>query len=170
MAEPQQPSGRYRRVLGIVGGLGPHAHVELERRLLAAVAGAVADQDYPEWLLSSLPRTPDRTEALLGRGPSPVPLLVESCRRLEGRVDFAVLACITAHAFLAELRREVSLPILDVIAATLDQAVKLRGERARIGLLATTGTLKSGLFAEAARRAAPGVTLLTLPDLPDGIR
>jgi aspartate racemase len=160
--------GTWPRVIGIVGGLGPYAHVELERRLLAAVADPASDQDYPEWVVSSIPGTPDRTAALLGRGPSPVPALVESLARLAGRADFAVIACITAHAFLDEVRREVRLPILDLVAATLTEAIATGGERGRIGLLATTGTLESGLFRDAARRVAPGLELLSLLDLSGG--
>src|SRR5438270_10247881 len=103
----------WQRLIGIVGGLGPHAHVDFERRLLAEVPAASGDQDYPPWLVSSLPATPDRTEHLLGQGPSPVPLLVRSLERLAaGQADFAVIACITAHAFLPEIGPQVRLPIL----------------------------------------------------------
>jgi aspartate racemase len=154
-----------QRVIGIVGGLGPHAHVDFERRLLAAVPAASHDQDYPEWIVSSIPRTPDRTRFLVGEGPSPVPLLVESVKRLEGRAHFAVIACITAHAFLDEIRPQVRLPILDAVEVTLAEAVRAHGERARIGLLATTGTLRSGLFPRVAARTAPGLNLVSLPDV-----
>jgi aspartate racemase len=159
---------RWPRVIGVVGGLGPHAHVDFERRLLAAVPAPSGDQDYPEWVISSIPATPDRTEHLLGQGPSPVPLLVRSLERLAGHADFAVIACITAHAFLHEVGPQVRLPILDVVAATLEEAVRRHGERARIGLLATTGTLRCDLFARTARRMAPGLELLSLSDLADG--
>jgi aspartate racemase len=159
---------RWRRVIGIVGGLGPHAHVDFERRLLDAVSTPAGDQDYPEWLVSSIPATPDRTECLLGQGPSPVPLLVRSLERLAGHADFAVLACITAHAFLDEVRSQVRLPILDLVEITLTEAARRHGERARIGLLATTGTLRSGLFPRVAKRVTPGLELLSLADLAGG--
>jgi len=54
---------RQERLIGIVGGLGPFAHIDFERKLLAAaseVIGARRDQDFPQWVLSSIPRTPDR--------------------------------------------------------------------------------------------------------------
>jgi aspartate racemase len=159
---------RWRRVIGIVGGLGPHAHIELERRLLAAVETPSGDQDYPEWVVSSIPATPDRTEALLGRGASPVPSLVRSLETLQGRADFAVIACITAHEFLDQVRARVRIPILDLVAATLEVAEQSLGDRARIGLLATTGTLQSGLFPRVAQRVAPRLELVSLPDLPGG--
>ena len=158
----------WQRVIGIVGGLGPHAHIELERRLLAAVAESSGDQDYPEWVVSSLPSTPDRTEALLGRGASPVPALVRSLETLAQRADFALIACITAHAFLEDVQARVQLPILDLVTATLGAAVEGWGERARIGVLATSGTIQCGLFPRVAHRVAPGLEVFSLPDLPGG--
>ena len=66
-------AGQTRRVIGIAGGMGPYAHLEFERRLLAAVERPSSDQEYPEWVVSSIPDTPDRTVALLEGGPSPIP-------------------------------------------------------------------------------------------------
>src|SRR5262249_2202712 len=93
---------------------------------------------------------------------------VRSLTRLAGHADFAVIACITAHAFLDEVRQQVDLPILDVVEATLAEAARRHGERARIGLLATTGTLRSGLFPRVAERIPPGLTRASTPDLSGG--
>lgn len=169
--DPLEVSGgedRWKRVIGIVGGMGPHAHVDFERQILAAVPAGSGDQDYPEWVVSSIPGTPDRTEYLLGQGPSPVPQLLRSLGRLVGHADFAVIACITAHVFLDEVAPQAGLPILDIVATTLEEAARRHGERARIGLLATTGTLRSGLFARTADRVAPGLTIISLEDLASG--
>lgn len=158
----------WQRVLGIAGGLGPHAHLELERRLLAAIGDAAGDRSYPPWVLSSMPATPDRTAAVLGQGPSPVPWLVSSLERLEAAgADFAVIACVSAHAFLDEVLPRARLPVLDLVAETLLE-IHRRGDWLRVGLLATTGTLESGIFAIAAARCAPELRLLSLPDLPGG--
>jgi aspartate racemase len=75
-------AGPWRRVIGIAGGMGPHAHIEFEQRLLAAIKSPSSDQDYPEWVVSSVPQTPDRTLALLEEGPSPMPWLLRSFKRL----------------------------------------------------------------------------------------
>src|SRR5215217_697071 len=125
---------RWRHVIGIVGGMGPLAHIEFERRLLVATRRRLGrlptDQDFPQWIASSMPDTPDRTAALLGDGPSPVPWLERSVRRLcdkthdEG-ADFAVITCNTAHAFLEEVRRRACVPLLDMI----DETVRAAGER-----------------------------------------
>lgn len=163
-----------RRIIGIVGGLGPHAHIELERRLLAAVPDASGDQAYPEWVVSSMPQTPDRTVALVEGGPSPVPAMVRSLERLAACTDFAMIACVTAHAYLDEMRTQVSLPILSLIEVTLREAARLHGlpgrpeTAGRIGILATTGALRSGIYARDRDRVAPHLELLSLLDLPEG--
>lgn len=161
--------GQWKRVIGILGGLGPEAHIALERHLLAKV-DAKGDQDYPPWVLSSLPQTPDRTEALEGRAPSPVPLLLESLRRLEGSADFAVMACNTAHAFLPELRAEARLPILDVVGQVTKELSDRCGRDACVGLLATSGTLRSRVYPQTAAQWAPGLSWLSLTDLDGGQR
>lgn len=166
--DPARLPSAWMRTIGIVGGLGPYAHLELERRLLAAVKDADGDQCYPPWLVSSIPATPDRTAALLGEGPSPGPWLIRSLNRLEaGGADFAVIACNTAYAFLDEIAPHVRLPILHLVAETLLEA-KASGPGSRIGLLATTGTLKSDLYRRVAARYAPELEIVTPLDLPAG--
>lgn len=160
----------WTRTLGIVGGLGPHAHIELERRLLKAVEPIATEQEYPSWVLASFPSTPDRTRALLEGGPSPVPAILRSLEALSAQADFALIACVTAHAFLDELRRRSPLPILSLVEATLAAVVSGYGRDAKVGVLATSGTLRSGLFPRAAERLAPALTLVSLLDLPEGGR
>jgi aspartate racemase len=164
-------TGSFRRVIGIVGGLGPIAHLEFERRLLAAIESPISDQEYPEWVLSSIPQTPDRTVALLGQGPSPVPWLLRGLGRLAGCCDFAVITCVTAHAFLDEIRPHAGLPILDLVEVSAREATRCCGSAdARIGLLATVGTLRSRVFERALDRIAPGISIVSPLDLPDGER
>ncbi|HKI01027.1 MAG TPA: amino acid racemase [Thermoanaerobaculia bacterium] len=160
----------WQRVIGIVGGLGPHAHIELERRLLAAVENPSCDQEYPEWIVSSISHTPDRTAALLHGGASPVPSLVRAVEGLSSGADFAVIACMTAHAFLDEVRPQVRLPLLDLVALTLAEAARRYGQKARVGILATTGSLVSGVYSRACQGEAAGLDLVSPLDLPDGER
>jgi aspartate racemase len=159
----------WKRVIGVVGGLGPYAHVEFERQLLAATALRLGrtpkDQDYPDWVLVSVPGTPDRTLALRGEAADPVPNLTRAVKMLDGVADFAVIACNSAHAFLDEVRMRTQMPILDMIELTAEHVTKY-GDT--IGLLATTGTLDNRLFAEAASRAGIWVEFIAPSDLPDG--
>lgn len=179
MPEPLPGQPPARKVIGIIGGMGPFAHIELESRLLAKareLTGAVNDQDYPEWIVSSIPQTPDRTLAILGGGaPDPAPFLLRSLKRLENRVDeqgrmvpgadLAVVACNTSHWFLAGLRHLVSLPILDLVEVTA-AAVAAAYPGVRVGLLATTGTLVTRLYHGVLEQH--GLTPVSLLDLPGG--
>ncbi len=164
----------WKRVIGIMGGLGPHAHIELERLILAEtgrlIGRAPHDQDYPPWILSSVPATPDRTAALLTGGPSPLPALVESARRIGGKfgADFAVIPCNTAHAYLDELRASVSIPVLDMVQETVLEALRRVGTSGRVGILGTTGTIKSGLYSDRVARLGRGARPITPLDLSDG--
>ena len=158
---------RFPLVPGIAGGMGPHAHVCLERRLLELAARRFdirGDADYPDWVVSSVPQTPDRTEALTGRGADPSAALAYSLRRLKAAgADFAAIACNTAHAFLPAMWRagHVPLPVVHVVLETL-AALRVRHPLVRrVGLLATTGTCRSELFARAFGQA--GIEVL-LPD------
>jgi len=164
----------WKRVIGIMGGLGPHAHIELERLILAEtrrlIGRAPHDQDYPPWILSSVPATPDRTAALLTGGPSPLPALVESARRISGKfgADFAVIPCNTAHAYLDELRVSVSIPVLDMVQETVLEALRRVGSSGGVGILGTTGTIKSGLYSDRVVQLGKGARAITPLDMADG--
>ena len=163
------PHIKWERVIGIVGGLGPYAHLELERQILLAtekrLGRAAADQDYPEWAVVSVPGTPDRTLAMQGKAPDPVPSLTRAVKKLDDVADFAVIACNSAHAFLEEVRLRTQMPILDMVALAAERAAE-HGES--IGLLATTGTVENRLYADAASRAGVWVEFIAPLDLPGG--
>jgi aspartate racemase len=155
-----------KRLIGILGGLGPRAHILFEEHLLAkavVILGAVKDADFPAWVLASFPQTPDRTRALCGAGEQPLPYLKKSLADLAAAgADFALIACVTSHALLA--REKLPLPVLSLPAVTASAAMTYGVKRA--GILATTGTLRAGLFKKAFADA--GVDSLSPFDLPDG--
>ena len=142
------------RLLGVVGGLGPLAHIELERRLVSAVmerarllGQSLTDQLYPPWVVTSIPRTPDRTAALLHHVPSPIPMVLSALLTLKScDCHFALIPCNTIHAWIREIKEVAPLPILDMVQATIEQEGRLCGANASIGLLATDGTLRSRIF------------------------
>src|SRR3990172_1787597 len=87
----------WKHVIGILGGLGPHAHIEFESLLLDATGKALGsppcDQDYPPWVVSSMPTTPDRTRALLEGSESPIEAMVErAVERVGARGVIGLLA------------------------------------------------------------------------------
>lgn len=162
--------GRWPRLIGIVGGLGPRAHIEFEKRLLDRVrcrlGNDAVEQDYPAWLLASIPAIPDRTKAIIGGGASPVAGILEALGLLKG-ANFAVIPCMTAHAFIEEIAANSPVPLLNLIEETLD-AVATRLPMAPmagdVGLLATSGTLRAAVFHKAAA-ARSDIRLVTPQDL-----
>ncbi len=133
------------KVLGIIGGLGPMATAYF-LQLVTAMTDAKVDQEHIEILIHSKPQIPDRTEYILNQSvQSPVPDMVEVGRKLAAQgAQMLVIPCITAHYFQKELEEAIGLPILNGIEETA-QYLKLRGYE-RVGIMATDGTVKSGIF------------------------
>ncbi len=147
------------RTLGIIGGMGPAATADLMAKVVSATP-AVRDQDHIRTLVDSNPAIPDRTDAILGRGPSPAPAIAEAARGLESAgADFLVMACNTAHAFAAEVQRAVGIPLLSMIDATVSEILAVH-ESGSVGVLATTACLHAGVYQAAFLEV--GVDVVTL--------
>lgn len=166
------PTGnaRWPRLIGIVGGLGPRAHVEFEKRLLDCARRRLGpdavEQEYPSWLLASMPAIPDRTKAIVDGGASPAAGIVEALGLLKG-ADFAVIPCMTAHAFIDEIAAGSPVPLLNLIEETLAVAaarLPLAQVAGEVGLLATNGTLRAAVFHKSAAARAD-IRLVTPEDL-----
>ncbi len=151
-----------KKTIGILGGMGPEATAYFFSLIIKDTAAA-RDQDHIPVIIYNLPQVPERTAALLGKGPSPVPLLRKGIRRL-GRAgaDFIVIPCITAHAFLPEIKTAGRVPILSLLDEALALSRKKIPKLKRAGLLASTGTLRSGLFHKAF--ATAGVEIINPTD------
>jgi aspartate racemase len=152
-----------RKVIGILGGMGPAATADFYHKIIRATPAKV-DQDHFKVLIYSNPQIPDRTAAIQGEGPDPLPALVASAEVLvNAGADFLTIPCITAHYFYDRLQQAVRVPILHIIGETVTALAAEHPDVHRLGLLATSGTLRSRLFESYFEPR--GFTLLT-PD-PD---
>ena len=134
------------RTIGILGGMGPAATLDFYGRLVN-LRGASSDEEHPPCLLNSATQVPDRTNHIVGVGPDPTPALVEGVMVLEaGGADFIAIPCNTAHAYLSAMREAVGIPVLDMIAAAVAAVHRDVPDAERVGILATTGTLRMGLY------------------------
>jgi aspartate racemase len=148
------------KTIGVLGGMGPEATAAFFLRIIRATE-VRRDQDHFRVLIDSNPKIPDRTAAIRGEGESPLPMLIEGARGLrKAGADFIAIPCVTAHCFLAPLRKKVRIPVLDIVAEVVGHVRRMKNVR-RIGIVATSGTVDAGLFQKAF--AAAGIEVL-LPD------
>ena len=71
------------RVVGIIGGMGPEATVELMRRVIAGTP-AEDDQDHIHLIVESNPKIPSRIAHLVeGSGADPTPELLRIAHNLQ---------------------------------------------------------------------------------------
>ncbi|MDO5111051.1 MAG: amino acid racemase [Clostridia bacterium] len=149
------------KVLGIIGGMGPAATVDLYDKLLR-YTDAACDQAHVPVLIDGNTRIPDRTAAILHGGEDPRPELCKSAKRLENAgAELLMMACNTAHYFYDDVCAAVRVPVLHMPRITA-AAAREKGY-ARVALLATSGTVQSGVYADAFSREAPNIELL-LPE------
>ena len=138
------------KTIGIIGGMGPLATVDLMQKIILSTRAAT-DQEHIHILVDNNTAIPDRSAAICGQGPSPVPQLIESADRLVAQgADVLLMGCNTAHYFLPELEPYLKRPLLNMIEATA------RWCRAKgigcAGLLATVGTYQSGIYQQAFKK------------------
>jgi aspartate racemase len=65
---------------------------------------------------------------------------------------FLVIPCNTAHAFLDRLTPHIGVPIVSILDTAADAIADNYPSARRVGLLATTGTISSGIYQDALRR------------------
>ena len=145
-------------LIGILGGMGPEATVDLYRHIID-LTPAVKDQDHIKVLIYSNPKIPDRTEAIVAGGESPLPYLVESARLLEKwGAGIIAIPCNTAHHYLPEIQQQTAIPVLNMIEETCSDLLARMPGIHTVGLLAIEGTLRSGVYHRVMARA--GVKIL----------
>ncbi|RKJ98487.1 aspartate/glutamate racemase family protein [Alicycliphilus denitrificans] len=140
-------------LLGVLGGMGPLATIDFLRKVLEATP-AKTDQEHVPVLSSSIPQIPDRTTAFRGEGESPLPAMIENGKRLvDAGAGLIVMPCNTAHLWYEPLQTALGVPMLHLVDAALEDAIVLVGANGRLGLLATDGSIASGLYVN---RRQPG--------------
>ncbi|HIP92031.1 MAG TPA: aspartate/glutamate racemase family protein [Thermotoga sp.] len=131
-------------IIGIIGGMGPLSTIEFLKKIVEKTP-AKKDQDHIRIIVDINSKIPDRTAHILGRGECPLPYLLDSVERLIGAgVDVILISCNTAHYYIEDMRKRSNVPIIDLVEEGL-KILKKRGID-KILLLATEGTIKSGIY------------------------
>lgn len=157
-------------MIGIVGGVGPLAGLDIFRKIIEATAAA-CDQDHLPVILHSLPgQIPDRTDYLLGKvqeNPGyPISRIILQLEKAGATV--CAIPCNTAHAqaIFDIIKKELSAHQSRMILVSLIEAtvafVKAIPDCQSVGVLSTTGTKKEGIYRKPLQDA--GFTVLEPDD------
>lgn len=137
--------------LGIVGGIGPAATVDFMQKIVRHTA-AERDQDHIRLIVDHNPQIPDRTANLVGNGTDPTLALYSACKRLEANGASAVaMPCNTAHAYVERIQPNLATPIVNMLTETVRHIATYCQGHDTVGLLATSGTIASRVYHDAAR-------------------
>ncbi len=148
-----------RYTLGIIGGMGPLATADLLYKIIQNTQ-AQKDCEHIPIVMDHNPKIPDRTQAILGNGTSPLPDLICAGKRLQKMgADLLLLPCNTCHHYYVPLRRALKAPLLHLVLECVREVV--RKGHSCVGLLATQGTVACGIYQNLC--AAHRITVL-LPD------
>jgi len=132
--------------IGILGGMGPEATIDLFTKIVRSTPVS-RDQDHLRLIIDNNPSIPDRQKAILENGPSPAPMLIETAKNLAAAgADFIIMPCNTAHYWIEEIRRSVRIPVIDMIEETAKETARMHSSARKVGIMAATGTVQSGLY------------------------
>jgi aspartate racemase len=135
-----------QRVVGIIGGMGPEATVELMRRVTLRTR-AEDDADHVHLIIESNPKIPSRIAHLIeGTGRDPLPDILRIARNLEGAgAEALAIPCNTAHHYAQEIQAAVAIPLLNMAKLTVAR-IAARSPGARVGVLASTAVHRVGVY------------------------
>ena len=149
-------------MIGILGGMGTQAGLDFCNKLTILYRGKI-DQEYPLFMLynkSNIPGRPEsigvQTKRLSNRFSNKLKekkysivlkSLLQGCKLLEkSKCKFIVIPCNTAHYWYDDLKKKIRLPIISMPKEVFRYTLSKCKKKTRIGLLATEGTLKTGVY------------------------
>ena len=149
-------------MIGILGGMGTQAGLDFCNKLAILNRGKI-DQEYPLFLLFNKANIPGRPESigihtrnLSNRFVNKkskkkyflvLKSLLKGCQLLKkSRCKFIVVPCNTAHYWYDDLKKKIRLPIINMPKEVFNHTLKMCKKDSSIGLLATEGTLKTGVY------------------------
>lgn len=144
-----------RRVVGVLGGMGPEATILLQQRLLKKV-DARDDADHLPLLIDMNPQVPSRIAHLIEKaGENPGPVLARMARRLENAGATALaMPCNTAHYYEPYITAAAAVPFLNMVSLSVDAAARRLKPGSKIGILASPAVHQSDVFGDALKAAA----------------
>lgn len=139
-----------KKIIGILGGMGPLATVDLFQKIVTNTNARI-DQEHFKIIIYNNPYIPSRVDAIIKEKESPLEELIKSAQLIESAgADFILIPCHTAHNWLPELQEAIKIPIINMVELVADHIAEVNGKHsAKILLLATTATIKSKIYERA---------------------
>tara|TARA_Y100000591_G_scaffold147824_1_gene127005 strand:+ start:148 stop:897 length:750 start_codon:yes stop_codon:yes gene_type:complete len=149
-------------MIGILGGMGTQAGLDFCNKLAILYRGKI-DQDYPLFLLYNKSNIPGRPESIgiqtrnlsnkkddrFNKKKYALVLksLLKGCKLLQqNKCKFIVIPCNTAHYWFDDLQKKIKIRIINMPKEVYRHTKKTCKKKSKIGLLATEGTLKTGVY------------------------
>ncbi len=149
-------------MIGILGGMGTQAGLDFCNKLAVLNRGKI-DQEYPLFILynkSNIPGRPEsigsQTKNLSNKSTNKkskakynkvLKSLLKGCKLLEkNKCKFIVIPCNTAHYWFDDLQNKINIPIINMPKEVFKFTKKKCKINSKVGLLATEGTLKTGVY------------------------
>ena len=149
-------------MIGILGGMGTQAGLDFCNKLAILNRGKI-DQEYPLFVLFNKSNIPGRPESIGVQTKNlsnklknkkikkkyllVLKSLVHGCKVLkESKCKFIVIPCNTAHYWYEDLKKKINLPIVNMPEEVFNHTKNRCKKNSTIGLLATEGTLKTGIY------------------------
>tara|TARA_A100001388_G_scaffold276615_1_gene264822 strand:- start:1672 stop:2418 length:747 start_codon:yes stop_codon:yes gene_type:complete len=149
-------------MIGILGGMGTQAGLDFCNKLALLFRGKI-DQEYPLFLLYNKSKIPGRPESIgvqtknlsnkkfnkksEAKYLAVLNSLLKGCKLLQkNNCKFIVIPCNTAHYWYDDLKKKINIPIINMPLEVFKITKKNCKKNTKIGLLATEGTLKTGVY------------------------
>ena len=149
-------------MIGILGGMGTQAGLDLCNKIAILNRGKI-DQEYPLFILYNKSNIPGRPESIGVQTKNlsnhvtnkkskkkyllVLKSLIKGCQLLKkSKCKFIVIPCNTAHYWFEDLQKKINLPMINMPQEVYKQTLKKCKKKSSIGLLATEGTLQTGIY------------------------
>lgn len=135
--------------LGVIGGMGPKATAVFFDKVIENTA-ADCDQEHLDMIILNHATAPDRTTVILeGKEELFLEAVSKDIKLLElAGVSHIAIPCNTSHYFYDDMQAMTSVPIIHMVEETIKIIRERFGTGSRIGILATSGTIRSGIYAK----------------------
>jgi aspartate racemase len=140
-----------KKILGVIGGMGPHATLTFFEKFIKYNKSAQIDQDHFPLYICNDPEIPDRTESIIMHNNLDVisKRLIYNAQQLEKiGCNSLIMPCNTAHHFYDQIQDNVEIPLISIVDETIREIKNKKYES--FGLLSTLGTLFSCVYNKSA--------------------